>query len=645
MDELLVQFLIEAPELVQQGSDALVALERAPENRAVLDDAFRAIHTLKGSVGLFDLPAMSTTLHAAEDVLGAIRSGVRTADHATIDALLAVLTQTERWLGAVERGGLADDAGDLARRLAEQLNATAIASAGDMAGAGPPPAWALGLRQERSGLGARTAVRYVPAEGAYFSGDDPIGLVETLPGLLHVRVGLRESPPDRGGYDPFACRLILEALTLAPAAEVRAVMRFVPDQVEIVSLPEAATGQDPGVLPGEAAGQGAVRTLRIDAGRIEDLAAMIEELVAARSELAALSSAAKAGADAADIVRGLATQSETLDRLTGRMHHQIMALRMTPVAPLLRRLPRVARELARALGREIDFVVEDNGVEADKAIIEGMFEPLTHLLRNAIDHGVEKPDVREAAGKPRRGTVRLAAEAGGGRFQLTLADDGAGMNPDAIRIAVRARGLMSEEAVAALGDADAVNLVFLPGLSTARSVTDVSGRGVGMDAVKTAVQRLGGRIVIDSHPGKGTTVRITLPLSLTLTKVMVVASDGEAWGVPMDRVLETLRVSAADVIPIRAGQAFNWRNRTAPLVSLASLVGGSRGPVEGDCRVLVIRSRGDIIGVAVDVIRGRAEVAARPLDGLLAGMPGVSGAALLGDGQVLMILDPEALLG
>lgn len=643
MDELLTQFLIEAPELVQQGSDALLALERTPDNRALMDDAFRAMHTLKGSVGLFDLPAMATTLHSAEDVLGAVRSGVRAADRPTIDSLLAVLTQTERWLRAIEDGGgLPEDAGDVARRLAEQLNAGG-GSAPETMASEASPGWATALREGRLEPGALTAIRYVPAEGAYFSGDDPVGLMEAIPGLVHLRLALREDEADGGPYDPFACRLIIEALATATVVEARAVLRFVPDQVEMVALP--ATEAEAVVAGAEADGAGAVRTLRVDAGRVEALAAMVDELVATRTALAALSSLAKAGAQAAEVSRSLAAQSETLDRLTGRLHQQVMALRMTPVAPLLRRFPRLARELARSMGKEIDILVADNGVEADKTIIEGLFEPLTHLMRNAIDHGIESPEVREARGKPPKGTIRLTARADGGRLELTLADDGAGIDAETIRAAVRAKGLVGEDALAEFGDAQVVNLVFMPGFSTARALTEVSGRGVGMDAVKTAVQKLGGRILIESEPAQRTTMRITLPLSLTLTKVMVVVSGHEAFGVPMDRVLETLRVPADRITSIRNGQAFNWRNRTVPLMSLTSLTGAPDAPVTGDARVLVLQSGGEIVGVAVDAIRERADVAVRPLDGLLAGMPGVSGATLLGDGQVLMILDTEALVG
>ncbi len=642
MDELLAQFLIEAPELVQQGSDALLALERDPTDRTVTDDAFRAIHTLKGSVGLFDLPAMGATLHAAEDVLSAIRAGVRAPDRATIDALLAILTQSERWIAAIASGaGLPPESVEVGRRLAEQLTVD-VARAVDAPTLVRTPDWAAGLVDAADISGPMTAVRYTPIEGAYFNGDDPVALVGSLPGLVRMTLGLMTAP-EAGSYDPFACRLILSALTTATAPEVHAVLRLVPDQVEIVTL--APPAAEAAAASFDADGQGRVRTLRVDAARVEDLAAMIDELVAARGALAALSSQARAGADPARTAQALAAQSENLDRLTGRLHRQVMGLRMTPVAPLLRRFPRVARDLARSLGKDIDFIVDDGGVEADKTIIEGLFEPLTHLVRNAIDHGVEAPGVREASGKHAKGVIRLTATAGRNLFTLRLEDDGAGMSPDRIRSVVRDRGLVDAAALAELDDAAVVNLVFLPGFSTAETVSDLSGRGVGMDAVKIAVQRLGGRIAIDSLPGEGTAISLSLPLSVSLTRVMVVAAAGETWGIPMDRVVETLRVPRDAVVPVRAGEAFNWRDQAIPLLPLAGLVGAAVRPRSQDARVLVVRSGNTATGIAVDAIDDRADLAVRPLEGLLAAVPGVSGSALLGDGRVLMILDPEVLVG
>ncbi|OJU09305.1 MAG: hypothetical protein BGN86_14250 [Caulobacterales bacterium 68-7] len=639
MDELLAQFLIEGPELVQQGGDALMALERRPGDRSLMDDAFRAIHTLKGSVGLFELPAMAMALHAAEDVLSAVRSGARGADPTTVDAVLAVLSQTERWLTALQTGGgLPDDAAEVGRRLAEQLNISVTAA--PQAALDRVPPWAEALRGGHEG--ELTAIRYRPAEGSYFSGDDPLAIVRGVPGLL--RLDLSVAADEGGGaYDPFLCRLVMEGLSSASLAEVRAALRFVPDQVEIFGLPASAATPTPSAAP-TLEGQGVVRTLRIDADRIETLAALVDELVTAKTGLAALASLAVSGHDAQAISRALAVHAEAIDRLIGQTHKHVMALRMTPVGPLLRRFPRVVRELAKSLDKEIDLIVEDSGVQADKAIIEGLFEPLTHLLRNAVDHGVEAPAERIARGKPRKAEVRLSAVVGEGRFILTLQDDGAGIDPAAIRASALAKDLIDAERLAELNEQATIELILLPGFSTAAAVSDLSGRGVGMDAVKTAVQRMGGRLSVTSVLGQGTTVEIVLPLSLTLTKVLVVLSEGEAYGVPMDRVVETLRLPVDAITPIRAGLAFNWRDRTAPLLPLSDLVGGVRRAMNGDQKVLAIRTAAGVVGVAVDQIQDRVDAVVRPLDGLLAGMPGVSGTTLLGDGRVLMVLDPEALI-
>jgi two-component system chemotaxis sensor kinase CheA len=464
-----------------------------------------------------------------------------------------------------------------------------------------------------------------------------------------LSLGLAPPAKSDTAYDPFECRLVLLAVSAAPVGEVRRALRLVLDQVELAPLPQANAGDLPSDAPTaggtDDASVAAYRTMRVDAGSIEALAAMVDELVVARTTLGSLAKRAADGAEPREVAETLAKVHGTLDRLIGRTHQQVTRVRMTQVAPLLRRFPRVVRTMARALDKDIDVVIVDNGVEADKTVIDGLFEPLTHLLRNAVDHGVEAAAARISQGKPRKATIRLTAMAVDGRLILTIEDDGGGIDPGAIRAAVIAKGLRTQAQVAALDDAEIVDLIFLPGFSTATSVTDLSGRGVGMDAVRKAVQRLGGRLSISTRHQSGTTVRLAIPLSLTLTKVIVVESGGEAYGLPMDRVLETMRLPAAAIFAIRAGHAFNWRGRAVPILPLAGLV--SRGAVLAGAahKIVVLQSGSGIVGLAVDAIQDRADVTVRPLDGLLAGLPGVTGSTLMGDGSVLMILDPEALVG
>ena len=627
MEELLAQFLIEGPELVQQGSDALFALERNPEDRPSLDDAFRALHTLKGSAGLFDMPPLENALHAAEDVLGIAREGRRGLSQAMLNALLATLTQTERWLAALQE--------------TEQLPADAVQTSASLVRALADPTG--GQTRREAGL---TAIRYRPDPKCYFRGDDPIQLMRGVPKLIELKLGLREADESGAPYDPFTCTLIIDAVSAASPDELKAAFRFVLDQIELTPLEsgEAALDQAEPVAFTEQS----LRTLRVETVKLEGLAALIDELVAAKNGLAGLVGAARDGADPRALTADLTAQYGLLDRLIGRVHHSVTGLRMVPVTPFLRRFPRLVREMAAPLGRDIEVIVEASAVEADKDVIERLFEPLAHLLRNSVDHGVEPAEERLAAGKPARATITLAAEAVGGRLRLKLSDDGRGIDPVKIRAAAETRGLLPAESLRDLSDQDAIELIFLPGFSTAQSVSALSGRGVGMDAVRAAVQRLGGRVALSSRPGAGTLVEMTLPLTVSLTKIIVVSDGDQQYGVPMDRVLETVRVGQAEIVPIRAGQAFNWRDRTVPLLALSTLTGrgaASDGePRREDRRVLVIRAQDQPVGLAIDAIVGRLDVAMRPAEGLLAAMPGLAGTTMLGNGRVLVILDPEALV-
>ena len=620
MDELLAQFLIEGPDLVQQGSDALFALERAPDDRSSLDDAFRAIHTLKGSAGLFDMAPLESLLHAAEDVLGALRETGGTPGRATLDALLGILNQTERWLAVLRESGALP--GSAAQTAAPLIRALAAPERTDAT--------------HRPGL---TRIRYRPDPQCYFRGEDPILLMQSVPQLLDLKVGLAPREKADAPYNPFLCGLILDAVSAAAAEEIRKVFRFVPDQVELAASPTGGESEET-AFPADHA----MRTLRVETGKLEDLAALTDELVAAKNGLAGLVEAARDGADPRALAAGLAARYGQLDRLAGRIHQSVAGLRMVPIAPFLRRFPRLAREMAAALGRDVEMRVEVSAVEADKDVIERLFEPLTHLLRNAVDHGVEPAAERLAAGKPQRASITLAAEAAGGRLRLRLSDDGRGIDPDRIRAIAERRGLVPAERLREMTDQEAVELVFLPGFSTAQSVGALSGRGVGMDAVRAAVQRLGGRVTLSGRPGAGTMVELVLPLSVSLTKIIVVSDGDQHYGLPMDRVLETVRVPIDRMVPIRAGQAFNWRERTVPLLALSALTGGTGEPPGGERKVLVIRGQEQPVGLAIDGIVGRLDVSMRPPEGLLAAMPGLAGTTVLGDGTVLVILDPEELV-
>ena len=304
------------------------------------------------------------------------------------------------------------------------------------------------------------------------------------------------------------------------------------------------------------------------------------------------------------------------------------------------------RDTAGKLGKTVNFEITDEEAEADKAIVDGLFEPLLHVLRNAVDHGIEDASMRLAAGKPEVGRIALEARPNGDQIVVAVSDDGAGLDPVKLRAVAKVKGLMSDEALNALDDAAVADLIFTPGFSTADGITDISGRGVGMDAVQTAVASLGGRVSIASTFGSGTTVRMTLPKAVLVSTIVTVSVGGERFGVPLEAVAETCRISPDRILPIRSGEAFVLRNRTIPLVRLSDVLQLSEVPRRlNDAKVLIVKSDNQSVGVEIDGVGERLDVLLRPMTGLLSAMPGVLGTALLGDGGILLILDLPELIG
>ena len=653
MDELLEQFLIEGRELIQQVSDDLMSLERQPRDAALLDSAFRAVHTLKGSVGLFDYPALGRVLHAAEDVMGELRGTRLAVSRDVIGSLLSAIGFTERWLIAIDNDeALPSDAlaaeGRLVTRLRAHLDASELVASAHAARP-DDSAWIRRLLASRpvEALPAQddlVAVRYTPDPDCFFRGDDPIKIVRGVPDITAMRISLLESGEERASYDPFRCTLVIELLSSAAIADVKVAFRFVADQVEILQFVPEPTPAGVGTAISRPA-DGSARSFRVDASRIDALAEIADDLVVLKNAMADLAVDASAGLDPKVMAGMLASRQAALDRLVGRLHRTVTSVRLMPVLPLLRRFGRVVREIGASLGKEVALHIEGEGVEADKAIVDALFDPLMHIIRNAVDHGVEPAEERNRAGKPPNATLTINARRQGNRLVIEVRDDGRGLAPDAIRDAAVARGIATRAEVDALPEADALDLVFRPGFSTAERVTDISGRGVGMDAVRTSIGRLGGRASLSSIPGAGTTVRLTLPMNIVLTRVLVVECGRERYGVPIDIVVEATKVEIDRICPIRAGQAVVLRDRALPFLHLAELLDlGSVVPDVSEYRILVVRAGMESVAVAVDAILESRDVSLRPLTGILSSMPGFAGSALMGDGTVLLVLDLTELI-
>jgi two-component system chemotaxis sensor kinase CheA len=389
--------------------------------------------------------------------------------------------------------------------------------------------------------------------------------------------------------------------------------------------------------------EAAARTLRVDAERVNSLVGLTGELIVAKNGIAHIAKIAEETRSA--LAPSLRKEHARLERLIMDLQHSVLSLRVLPLRIVFHRFLRVVREMAVALEKPTNLVLEGENTEADKAIVEMLFEPLLHVVRNAMDHGIESAGERSASSKPAVATIRLRAVREGEHVIVEIIDDGRGVATDRVRAVAIERGVADAETISAMSDQDAVDLIFAPGFSTAHEVTNLSGRGVGMDAVRTAVEHIGGRVTIESEAGRGTTVRLMLPFSVMMTRVMTVEAGGQTFGIPLDAVIETIRIPRDRVQPIGTAGAFVVRNRTIPLVDLSATLGRAAPPKESPELVAVIASiAGQLGAVEVDRVGERMDVMMKPIEGLLAGTPGLAGTTLMGDGQVLLILDLQELL-
>jgi two-component system chemotaxis sensor kinase CheA len=716
---LLAQFIPEARELLEQSGRSLLALERQPEDAAAMAALFRAVHTLKGTSGLFEIPPVTQSLHAAEDLLSAAQAGRLALTPELADVLLDTLDQLGRWIEALAReGALGEDAGALAAALVQRL-ARPLGTGSAQASEGPaldaPPAWLarVGTLPE----GPLLALTYTPDAHCFFRGEDPLGLIRQVPGLAWLGVEPLEPWPGLEALDPFASNLRYLALARCTPAEAAELFRYVPDQLRLaapggvrraeeeavvravlaaqIRLLDAAPESDR-IAPGRlAAARGAARraleaagsptplpedapglraalaallapppeapaaaapsaeaprptapsVLRVEQAKVDALMNLIGEFVVAKNALAWLARrAAEEELPPRQLAREIKDRHALFNRIAEDMQAAIMSVRMLPVDHVFQRFPRLVRDIARRLGKQVELRLEGAETEADKNVVEALADPLIHMVRNSLDHGIEPPAERLAAGKPEQGTLRLSAQHENDHVVIRVSDDGRGLDAARLRAKAVEKGLIEPERAAAMGEEEAFQLIFLPGFSTAAAVSDLSGRGVGMDVVRNTIERAGGRVQLSSRPGEGTVVEIALPLSMAITRIMTVACGDRLFGVPMALVVETVRVPRAALHRLGESDAFVLRDRVVPVLRLARLLDlpEPEGPAPEQEAILVVRLNGERLGIVVSAFEEVMETIVKPLEGVLTGLKGFTGTTLLGDGRVLLILDlPE----
>jgi two-component system, chemotaxis family, sensor kinase CheA len=644
----LPAFLAEAREHLQALGLAVVRIEVSPDDQASADEVFRAAHTLKGMSAAMGFDAIATLTHAMEDVFELLRQRTGGLPADAIDVLSACLDALEGALDAIaERGdGDALDVEPLVERLRalarERTPAQELARDGDVA----LPDLARAGRE----LAPGERLLHVVAELA----DDcqmPSVRAFMLFEALRAHGELAGAVPAPEAVERFRGRRV-EAWVATVAGEdaldavARAVGELAGVRVREAPLPPAAAGEEatdaeePAGTPGRRAGS-AGASVRVDAERLDELLHLMGELVQHRTTVEAL--AAQAGAAAP----GLAQAVQRLARTSQALQETVTRVRMVPVESVFLRFPRLVRDLAARLGKQVELRLAGADTELDRTVVDALGDPLVHLVRNALDHGLETPAERVAAGKPPSGTVELSARHAGGHVLVEVRDDGRGIDVAAAARLALERGLIDAETADALDAEAAAELLFAPGFSTAAATTDVSGRGVGMDAVRERVRALGGEVALASVPGEGTVATLRLPLTLAAVAALLVTVDELAYAIPLDRVVRTVRLDGLPVRTVRGAPLLPLGGELLPLIdagaALAADAPAAADPTARAYAVVVSASGGRRVALAVSGLEGQRELVTRRLPRSVSPRAAAAGGAVLPDGAIALIVDCDAL--
>lgn len=670
MTDPIAVFRTEAAELFEQIESGLLDLTHRLDDKDQIDAVFRGLHTLKGSGAMFGFDALAAFTHHCETAFDRVRKGEKPA---TNELIAAVLAAQDHMRALVDRP--TDDHGNIGDVLLSQLQRAVEGGAPVAAPAQPLPAAPV-IEAEKSGANT-WRIRFSLPVNAMVNGTNPLGLLDELRDLgeCHIAVNTSAIPaldalvptdlhlswdvtvktdqPRSAIDDVFIfvlddMQLDVETLTDGAFAPVEPVIQAV-EQSAPAALPVAAAVPAPVAAASVPAPAGAVErdapsandarqakaaeNVRVPAERLDELMDRVGELVIAQSRLRQLASSSM------DLQ--LRSVSEEIERLSGELRDTMMVLRMVPVGSLFSRFRRLVHDLARETGKVIELVTEGETTEVDKTVIERLADPLVHLVRNSIDHGLETPEERRAAGKDEAGKIMLSARQAGGEVIITIKDDGRGINRERVRAKAEASGLIQPGAV--LSDQDLLQLIFAPGFSTAAQVTNLSGRGVGMDVVKKTVETLRGAIDITSHAGEGSDVSLRIPLTLAIIDGLLVRVGTGRYVIPLSAVEECLELSLEEDLRSRGRSFISLRDSLVPFLRLRDLFRTGTKP-DAHQKVVVISTGTERVGMVVDQIIGDHQTVIKSMSKLHHDVATFSGATILGDGSVALILDVAHLV-
>ena len=597
-DEIIAEFLIECQEGLDRLDQNLVVLEERPNDRDVLTEAFRILHTIKGSCGFLGFGQLEVVAHRGESLLSLLRDAVLEMNDEIADALLATVDAIRSILGTIDDRGAEGDH-DHSSLITE-------------------------LERLASNGGSETALAVDETEGDESGEADHAAEAPTLENATVPEADqIGDTLVDDGGAE-------------RTGQEIAVVAQGLGDDREILAEDGREAGADVEKVASEKRASSSDATIRVDVGLLDRLMNLVGELVLARNQLLQLTESSEE--------KAMLTTAQRLNHITSELQEGVMKTRMQPIGNIWSKLPRVVRDLARQFDKQIRLEMEGKDTELDKGIIEAIKDPLTHIVRNTVDHGIETPEIRKGLGKNPEGVLLLRAHHEGGQVNIEITDDGSGIDASKIREKAIEKGVVTHEVAEAMGDKEVVQLIFQPGFSTAQTVSNVSGRGVGMDVVKTNVERIGGSVDIRTEPGEGTTFKIKIPLTLAIIPALIVDIENVRYGIPLVSLQVLVRleadVLAAGIEMVHGAPVYRLRGRLLPIVDLREQLALDQLEAEDDAvNIVVLQADDRQFGLIVDKIDATEEIVVKPLGRQVKDIELFSGATIMGDGRVALILD------
>lgn len=634
-------FVSETREHLVNLNRALLALEKKPGDQALLDEVFRSIHTIKGMAASIGQDLVADITHRAETLLDRMRKKQLPVGQEQIDLVLETLDFLEAMVALIAKSQSPDreitaQAVSLGKRLEAMAAAQAAAEVAAVVGGGGCDFERINpLRKPGDAV---YKIRVLLEQDVALKSARAFLILHNLEQLGRVAYTVPERHDIEAERFDRGFSVFLVTKPTGPQPIIQSIACSEVEDIQIEEMREETTQE---AMERKTVGaflqlaQERPKDVKVSVQRLDTLMNLVGEMIVWRDRLQQLIM----GLDNPAVHDGV----DRIAKITSELQHEVLAARLVPMADIFDRFPRVVRDAAKALSKEIDFIVSGRELEMDRSILQMLAEPLVHLLRNAVDHGIETPDQRSARGKTRVGTIRLTASKLKDQVLITVEDDGRGLDLEAIRSKAVERGLVAQDRASGLTPAQLYEFITLPGFSTAERVTEVSGRGVGLDVVRTKVENMGGSFRLESQAGLGSKFHITVPLSLAIIRTLLVAAGGQSYAIPLSQVRETLEVKSSDLRTFKGKPLLLYRRQAIPLLSLSAALTGRMAPGEMAGPAVVVERQGRETALLIDRMLGQQEIVIKPLSGYLKGVKAFSGATIGRDGRPMLIIDVNNL--